>query len=467
MIDRIPWPVWRVALVVVFGGFVSMLDTSLVNVGLDSIAADLGASLASAQWIASGYLIALAVSLPLCGWLGRKVGVGRLWLWSFGAFTVASGLCALAGDLGWLVALRVLQGVSAGLLVPAGQTVLGQAVGPQRLGRVMSILGIAVSTGPAIGPTLGGLLLNSLSWPWLFLINLPIGVAGIGLGLKYVPRGERGAAPRLDWSGLILISVGLPMFVYAVSRWSERATLADTSVLVPLVLGFAGLLAFAARSWRRANALVDLRLFRDPVFAAATVVTAFAGATLFGAMLLFPLYFQVLRGADVITTGLSLFSLGLGTAIVAPLGGRLTDRYGGGIVALWGNVLTLVTTAPFAFLGAHTDAVTVQALLFLRGMAIALATMPAGAAAYAAVRRDQLPDATTTVNIMQRIGGALGGALFAVVLAAALPRGAESAFQQAFWWVSVASVGSVVCAAWLWLAQRSARAAQRTPAAMP
>ncbi|HVV11722.1 MDR family MFS transporter [Amycolatopsis sp.] len=453
--NRIPWPIWRISLVIVFGAFVSMLDTSLVNVGLGTIGADLRASLDDVQWVSSAYLIALAVSLPLCGWLGRKVGVGRLWLAAFAAFTVASGLCALAGSVGWLVVLRVLQGAAAGLLVPAGQTILGQAVGPPRLGRVMSILGIAVSSGPAIGPSIGGLLLDSLSWQWLFLINLPVGVTGIALGLRYVPRGEPADVPRLDWAGFALIGIGLPMFVYAVTRWGELATLADVSVWLPLVLGVAGLLAFGLR--RREHPLLDLRLFRDPVYAAASTSSAFIGAAMFGAMLLFPLYFQILRGADVITTGLSLVSLGVGTMLVLPVSGWLTDKYGGGIVALCGNVLSVATTLPFAFLGAGTSALTLQILLFLRGLALALSAVPAGTTAFAAVLREQLPDATTQVNILQRVGGAVGGALFAVVLAQALPSGAEHAFQLAFWWVTGASVVAVGWTAWLFLAQRAAR----------
>ena len=452
---------WRVSLVIVFGALVSMLDTSLVNVGLDSIRTDLGASLDDVQWISGAYLIALAVSLPLCGWLGRRVGVGRLWLAAFGAFTVASGLCALAGNLGWLVALRVLQGAAAGLLVPAGQTILGQAAGPQRLGRVMSILGIAVSSGPAIGPTVGGLILHSLPWQWLFLINLPIGVIGIALGLRYVPRGERGAVSRLDWSGFVLVGAGLPLFVYAVTMIGEKATVASVSVLLPLTLGVAGLVAFGVRSRRRANPLVDLTLFRDPVYAAASVATAFNGAAMFGAMVLFPLYFQILRDADVITTGLSLVSLGIGTTVVMPVSGWLTDRLGGGIVALAGTAVTVATTLPFAFLTADTSQVTLQVLLFLRGVALAFAVVPAGTTAFAAVRRAQLPDATTTVNILQRVGGAVGGALVAVALAQALPRGEEYAFRTAFWWLTAISMVAVGWALWLWLAQRSARTGDR------
>jgi EmrB/QacA subfamily drug resistance transporter len=185
--DKIPRHIWRLAGVIVFGAFASMLDASVVNVGLDTIRADLGSTLEAVQWVSTAYLLALAVSLPLCGWLGKKIGVGRLWLWSLAAFTVASGVCALAPNVGALIGLRVLQGLAAGLLVPAGQTIIGQAVGPHRLGRVMSVLGIAVNLAPTVGPTVGGLLLHYLSWEWLFLVNLPIGAIGLALGLRLVP----------------------------------------------------------------------------------------------------------------------------------------------------------------------------------------------------------------------------------------------------------------------------------------
>ena len=191
--ERLPWSAWRLAAVIAFGAFMSGLDASIVNVGLETIARDLNASIGTTQWAANGYLIALAVSLPVCGWLGRRVGVGRLWLVALAGFTVTSGLCALAGSIHQLIGLRVLQGLTAGLLIPAGQTVIGQAVGSRRLGVVMATLGVAVALAPALGPTLGGVVIHLASWPWLFLVNLPLGALALHLGL----RSQGSLQPRL------------------------------------------------------------------------------------------------------------------------------------------------------------------------------------------------------------------------------------------------------------------------------
>ncbi len=269
-----------------------------------------------------------------------------------------------------------------------------------------------------------------------------------------MPRGELGAAAPLDWPGFVLIGLGLPLTVSALTSWGEHGSIATPAVLLPLVLGVAGLLAFGLRSRRHPHPLLDLGLFRNRVYLAASGATVFNGAGQFGAMLLFPLYFQLSQGMDVISTGLSLISLGLGTAVVLPLGGQLTDRFGGGVVAFWGGVLTIATTVPFALLPTDTDALVVQALLLARGMALALAATPITTAAYASVRPDQLPDAATQVNIAIRVGGAVGGALFAVVLAQHLPSGTETAFHTAFWWLTGASVIGLACTLWLWLVQR-------------
>ena len=199
--------------------------------------------------------------------------------------------------------------------------------------------------------------------------------------------------------------------------------------------------------------MLDLRLFANRAYAAATVSAAFTGATMFGAALLFPLYFQIGRGAGVIDTGLALIPLGAGTALLLPLSGRLVDRFGGGLVSLYGGIAAAVTTVPFALFGVRSG-LAVETLLLVRGMSIAVAVVPAGIAAYQAVTPQQLPDATTQVNILQRVGGALGGAIFTVVLAGGLAAGTADAFPAAFWWLTVASVLGLVSAVWLIAAQR-------------
>jgi EmrB/QacA subfamily drug resistance transporter len=445
--EPIPWAVWRLAFVVAFGAFMSQLDTSVVNVGLDTIASDLNARLADAQWVANGYLIALGLSLPAYGWLGRRFGVGRVWLVSLAGFTLTSGLCAVAPSLGWLTGFRVLQGLTAGLLLPAGQTVLGQAVGPRRLGRVMASLGIAVTLAPALGPVFGGLIIQAGSWPWLFLINLPLGALALYLGWRYVPHGRSPDLPgRLDWPGLLLVSVGVPAIVYGLTVRDLPFT----------VVGLAALAGFAVYARRAVHPVLDLTLFANRTYTAACVTAAFTGATMFGAMLLFPLYFQLGRGQGVVETGLSLIPLGLGSALLLPVSGRLVDRFGGGIVAVYGGLLAVVTTVPFTVLDTDANAWLVGVLLFLRGMAIAVAVVPAGIAAYQAVTPQQLPDATTQVNILQRVGGALGGAFFAVVLADRLPSGPNAAFHTTFWWLTAAAALGLASAAWLSRTERTA-----------
>ncbi|RJO78051.1 DHA2 family efflux MFS transporter permease subunit [Nocardia panacis] len=444
---------WRVAGVVTFGAVMGMLDTSLINVGLHTIAAKLGATLNGSQWIASAYLLALAVSLPLVGWLGRRFGMGRVWLGALLAFTIVSGLCALAPNVGWLIVLRIAQGLAAGLLVPAGQAIIGQVAGGHRLGRVMSVVGVAVVAAPAFGPALGGVMLAHLAWQWLFLINIPLGVLAYVLARRILPLGEKAADARnFDYLGFVLCAAGLSLLVYGLGEFGGRGGFADPAVWIPLLVGALALGGFVLRGVLGQGTLLDLGMFRSPVFGAAGAAHFFGGAALFGSMLLLPLYFQLLHGQDVVATGLSLFTFGFGGVLALPIAGRLTDRFGGGVVSAVGGAVCLVVTLPFAFGDDAMNLVLVQALLLIRGIATGLVGVPIVASAYAAVRREQIPDAASMVNILQRVGGSLGAALFAVILARSAGAGLSVAagFQQAFWWLIGVTVASLIGSIVLW-----------------
>lgn len=458
MADSIPAAVWGIAAVITFGGFASGLDTSLVNVGLNIIGRDLSASLASTQWITSAYLLALASALPLAGWLSRRIGSGRLWIASLGLFTIASGLCALAPSIGWLVGCRVLQGAAGGLLVSAGITILAEVAGPARMGRILAITGVPTVLAPALGPTIAALLLAQLSWPWLFVINLPIGVVGVALGLRFIPRGEHSASTPLDLPGFLLVASGLPLLTYGITEAGHRQTLTAMAVLLPLLAGVLALALFVRRCLGREFPLLDPRLFTNRVYAAAAAQMTFGGAALFGGQIVMPLYFQLQRHAPIVATGLLLLPFGLGAAATFPLAGRLTDRYGGGRVAATGLAITTLVTIPMALLGSNTSLVTVDALQLLRGIGLALCGAPVMAAAMAAVSRHQLADASATISILSRVGGALGSALFVVILTNNLTPTASdaattvvttAAFHTTFWWLAAAGIAALAGAGWL------------------
>ncbi|CAG6390864.1 DHA2 family efflux MFS transporter permease subunit [Streptomyces cocklensis] len=442
---------WRLAWVVAFGAFASGLDTSLINIALKTVQDEFGTGLRVAQWVSSAYLLALAVSLPGCAWLGRRVGVGRLWLGALAAFTVISALCAAAPSMEVLIGLRVLQGLTAGLLVPAGQTVLGQAVGPGRLGRVMARLGVAVVLAPAIGPFLGGLMLHSLSWRWLFLINVPIGAVALMLGLRWIPHEKGTATTPLDWAGFSYVGIGLPLVVLGLTDWGSDGSPKPLPVLLPLGLGAAGLVVFVLHATRREHPLLDMSLYRSPGYSTASVAFLFNGALTFGCALVFPLYFQMLHGDSVVETGLQMLSMGAGTGIMLPLGGRLTDRYGSGPIAVLGTGCAVVATTTFAFVGSDPSPVLVQALLLLLGMGTGTASTPLVISAFTTVPRERLPEATAQINILARLGGALGAALYAVVLARGLPGGTRHAFHVAFQWQCGTALAALAGTLLLWL----------------
>lgn len=441
----IPRTVWIASGVMALGGFLANMDGSIVAVGLESMRLRLGVSLIEIQWVATAFLLGLSAALPLTPWLVKKLGAGRLWLWALAAFLLTSIACALAPDAVALIAFRTLQGMTTGVLVTAGQTVIGLAVGPDRLGRTMGTLGLVVGLAPVVGPSVGGFLLAHFSWPVLFWLNLPIGLVAFGLALRYVPRGDRGQPPPVDWPGLTLISLGLPLLVY---------TLTELDVALAAV-GALALAMFVWRSLRVRHPVLDLRLAARPVMGSALASVLLAGAGMFGAVLLLPLWFQVRLGAGPAEAGVLLAPMGLATTAFVLVAGRLTDRYGGGTVALTGSLVVLASTVPLPWLGPDAPPWLVQAVLVVRGAGLGLSIMPASTAAYASVGAAELGHATALVNIVMRVGGAAGGAVCVIVLSRGLTAGPETGFAWAFGVLGVLCVLGTVAAGRLRRAERS------------
>ena len=436
--DRIDPYVWKVAGVVILGMIMSILDTTIVNVALHTLRSDLHSSIASVQWVITGYLLSLAAVIPVTGWAARRYGAKRVYMVSLVLFTAGSALCAVATSTTTLVLFRVLQGVGGGMIMPVGQLMMAQVAGPKRMGRVMGIVAMPAMLAPIFGPVLGGVILEYLHWSWIFLVNVPIGVLAFVMGWRILPHTDSGSAGRLDVLGLALMSTATSSLVYGLSQLAEHSSLVTPTVIWPVLAGVAFAGIFCWHALRVERPLLDIRLYGKRVFGAASLTTFGLGAALFGAMILVPLYYQEIRHESVIATGLLTGPQGLGMLLVMPLAGRFSDRFGGGRVALAGVSVLSLATIPLAFIGPHTSILYISLVLVLRGIGIGFSFMPAMTAAFASLRPEELSDATPQLNVLQRIGGAIGTAILAVVLQRAGAHAhtltaAAGAFGTAFW----------------------------------
>ncbi|WP_232247490.1 DHA2 family efflux MFS transporter permease subunit [Kitasatospora azatica] len=427
--------------VLVLGAVLAQLDTTIVNVGIGPIATDLHVSLSAVQWVGTGYLLAVALTAPLSGWLVDRFGGRRTWLASVALFVAASALSGLAPSAGTLIAFRLLQGVGGGLMQPIGQALVARHAGPRRIGRLVGLITVPVSLAPILGPVVGGIITRWAHWRWLFLVNVPIGLAALVLALRVVPAdsGERDRTLKPDRRGLLLLPTGLAALVYGLT--DPRAGGIDGSRAAVLAAGVVLLAAYAVHALRTERTpLLDLRLFAGRGFALAGANTFLLGAALYSSMLLLPLYFTLVEGMDAFHAGLLLAPQALGTAVITPLAGRLTDRHGPRSVVLAGIGLTLLGTLPFVLSSTPPALPLLIAALFLRGVGLGAVVPPNVAATYTSVDRSQAAAATSARTVLNRIGGSIGTALLAVVLqqalssAAASGAGPQTAFAHTFRW---------------------------------
>jgi EmrB/QacA subfamily drug resistance transporter len=462
--DRIPRYVLELGFVVVLGSIMSILDTTIVNVALDTLARDLHSTIAQIQWVVTGYMLALAAVIPVSGWAARRFGPKPVWLTSLVLFTLGSMLCGLATSTPELVFFRVLQGVGGGMIMPVGQMMLAQAAGPKRMGRVMSIIGVPMMLAPIFGPTIGGLILENMSWRWIFFVNVPIGVIALIAGIRVLPKVARQKTESLDFLGLALMSTGLPLLTYGLAEIASVGTIDSPKVIVPCLLGVALIIAFVFHALRAKRPLLNMHLYTRPTFSSASLAMFLLGAAMFGSMILLPYYWQTVRHESVVATGLLTAPQGLGMAVMLPMVGKLTDRYGGGILALFGVVLTTVMTIPFVAIGAHTPIAYLSVIMFLRGVGIGFGFMPAMTAAYASLKHSEISDAAPQLNVLNRVGGSIGTAILAVVLQRELvgaftPAAQASAYGTAFLFAAGMTLLAIGPCVVLMLSERKARAA--------
>ncbi|MFT4212979.1 MAG: MDR family MFS transporter [Microbacterium sp.] len=438
----------RLGLILVVGIFMSMLDTTIVNVALPSIGREMDADLPTLQWVVTGYMLALAVVIPTTGWLVNRIGAKRLFILSTALFTVASGLCALAWNPESLIAFRIVQGAGGALLMPVAQTILAKAAGPDRMGRTMTVVGVPALLAPVLGPIVGGLMVDSLPWQWIFVLNLPIGVASVILSARMLPT-DHGSSEqaRFDILGLALIGPGLALALYGLTRASSLGTFTTAEAWIPLALGallVIGYIPYAAR--RGLDALIPIGYFRDRAFASSAAVSLVVGLTVQSVLLLLTLYYQQGRGETALVTGVLLIPQGIGTAIAMPIGGKLTDTFGPRVVVVTGMILSTLSAIPFALADTHSPYWLLAVALFVRGLGFGATMMPAMAAGYRTLPKEAAGHASSALQILSRVGGALGAAIMIIILTGYLHSdGPDHAYGTTFWWAAALGlVGTVL-----------------------
>jgi EmrB/QacA subfamily drug resistance transporter len=406
-----------VAWVVVLGAIMSILDVTVVNVAINTLAAEFDTTLPTIQWVATGYTLALATVIPLTGWAADRFGTKRLYLISITLFVLGSVLSGLAWSSGSIIFFRVLQGFGGGMLMPLGMTILTRAAGPQRVGRVMAVIGVPMLLGPIFGPILGGWLVDDFSWRWIFFINVPIGAGALLLASRVLPRDVPEPAHRLDWLGLALLSPGLAAVIYGLAQSGSEGGFGSAKVLLPVLAGAIALAVFVRHALRTTDALIDLRLFLNRTFTVSSITLTLVIISVFGGMLLLPLYLQVVRGESAMDTGLLLAPQGFGAMIAMPIAGRLTDRTGVGRIVPVGLILVALSFLGLTQLEADTSYWTFGGLLFVMGLGMGATMMPTFSGAMQTLRRAAIARASTTLNINQQVSASIGTAVLSVLLA--------------------------------------------------
>jgi EmrB/QacA subfamily drug resistance transporter len=414
--SAVTWPLVRSALGGAVGSALTILSAATLNIALDHLIAAFDSNLATVQWLTTGYLLTLSLALPLTGWMSARFGIRRLYLGCLVGFTLTSALCALSWSIGSLMAFRLLQGIAGGLLAPLFQTIVAQIAGPNRMGRLMSLVAVPISVMPMLGPVVGGMVIEFLPWRWLFLINLPLALPGIWVAWRYLPAGEAPPRRPLDWIGLMLASPGLAALTWGISEFGHTGSLAHPAVLVPLLGGALMIVGFLAHVRRRTDGLIDLSPFRRPTYTLAGLAIFVANMVNFGGQLLLPLYLQQALHLSPLHAGLLLGMQGIGTLVGILAFGWLADRYNPGTVSAAAGVITFLGTLVFAFVAWDLPLWLIGATLAFRGFGMTGTTTPALAAGYRGLTRAEMANASTVLNMVQRMGAPLGTAILAVAL---------------------------------------------------
>src|SRR5262245_30806539 len=401
---------WLVIIAVIFGVFMSVLDSTVVNIAISKLQAVFGASLDRIQWISTGYTLALTVSIPVFTYFADRFGIKRVYLISLVLFTIASALCGLAWNIGSLIFARILQGLGGGALLPLATAQIFAVFPPAERGRASATLGVPVLLAPALGPTLGGYIIQYASWQLIFFLNVPIGIVGVLIGITVLRERPITVVRPLDVPGLILSTLGFATLVYGIAEAGDHGW-DSLTVIGFMTFGLLCLVLLTVVELRTKTPLLDVRLFTDWNFTLGNLMTWTLQIGLFGALFLLPIFLQSLRGLSPVQAGLWLLPSALATAFVLPIGGILVDRLGAKPVILTGACALALTTYALSHLTITTTFWTFTPWLLGRSIAISFTLQPTQVVVLSRVPRAALARATALFSVTRQVVVAFGTAL--------------------------------------------------------
>jgi len=319
---------------VICGMFMVILDSTVVNVAMNTLTKDLHSTISTMQWTITGYTLAVAAVIPLAGWMMDHFGAKKVFITSIIFFTLGSLLCSFATTPEQLITFRVIQGLGGGMVAPIGFAMVFRIAPPNKIGALMGMIGIPMLLGPALGPLLAGYFVEYKTWHWIFLVNVPVGIIAVLLAIKFLPHFERKSVPKLDILGMILAPIAFSMLAYGVSQSSKSWT--NSGTLTGLIVGFVALILFIIVELRHSNPIMELKVFKSAGFALGAVTTWLMQIALFGMFLIIPLYLQTIKGYTPFETGLVIFPQAVASGIMMPISGRLYDKFGARPLAIVG-----------------------------------------------------------------------------------------------------------------------------------
>jgi EmrB/QacA subfamily drug resistance transporter len=444
-------PKISVSIVFVLAMFMAIMDITIVNVALPSLARDFTVNPAHIDSVVVGFLVSLAVFIPASGWLGDRFGTKRIFLLALGIFTVASALCGLSQSLSELVIFRILQGVGGGMLTPVGMAMLFRTFPPAERVRASRILVVPTAFAPALGPVLGGLLVTDVSWRWVFYVNVPIGVIAITFGALFLHEHREPSAGRFDVGGFVLAGAGLATLMYALSEGPSHGW-SSPLILGLGLLGIVLLSALVRYELRVDEPMIELRLVGNQLFRTTTIVIFIVTAAFLGSLYLVALFFQDGLGLSALGSGLSTFPEAVGVMIGAQFATRSYAWFGPRRVMSIGLLCLSGVIALLTLVGFSTNLWVVRAIMFALGLAISHVFVPSQAAAFASISPAATGRASTMFNTARQVGGALGVAVLTTIISAVgithVVGGRVAPDLAAFHWAFGAAAAIALGAAW-------------------